>query len=195
MQECVEKEPARQQRGGKSWVGPALWLYGGLLAAVGTWVGLTPAVLPLPGLDDPTGLGWRAALGVGAGLLAAAISRAWVRWSESARRSAELLSELLGPLGAGTAWLLALLSGVAEEALFRGLLQPALGFWAASLLFGAAHWTPLRELRSWTLSTLVAGLCLGALFAGTGDLLAPTLMHVVVNGLNLRWLGERRSSD
>jgi membrane protease YdiL (CAAX protease family) len=31
---------------------------------------------------------------------------------------------------------------------------------------------------------------LGALFDYTGNLLAPAIAHVLINGVNLRWLGR-----
>ena len=82
-------------------------------------------------------------------------------------------------------WLLALLSGVAEEAFFRGALQPQVGLLAASLLFGAAHFVPRRELLLWTVFSIAAGLLLGWLFDATGNLVAPIVAHAGINGVNL----------
>ncbi len=86
------------------------------------------------------------------------------------------------------AWLLALASGIGEEALFRGALQPVVGLWWTSLLFAAAHFVPRRELLLWSVFSLLAGLLLGGLYEATGNLLAPTIAHVVINGVNLNRL-------
>ena len=111
--------------------------------------------------------------------------------TEAGRALAGELARLLGPISLGRAWLFALASGLAEEAFFRGALQPRVGFLAATLLFAAAHFVPAAKLWGWALFALVAGALFGALFAATGDLLAPFLAHALVNGLNLRWLASR----
>ena len=83
------------------------------------------------------------------------------------------------------------MSGFAEEAFFRGALQPRVGWLAASVLFGLAHFAPSRALLPWTGFAIVAGGILGGLYAATGNLLAPVLAHALVNALNLRWLSRR----
>ena len=80
---------------------------------------------------------------------------------------------------------------MAEEALFRGALQPQVGLLAASLLFGLAHFAPRRELLPWTVFSLAAGLLLGTLFEETGNLVAPVVAHAGINAVNLRWLSQR----
>jgi membrane protease YdiL (CAAX protease family) len=122
----------------------------------------------------------------GGGLVAA--SRLWTLHTRMGRRLAEYLAEILGPLSGASVVALALASGLGEEAFFRGALQPRVGLVIASLLFGLAHLVPRRELLPWAGFAVLAGVVLGALFEYTGNLLAPTVAHVVVNGLNLRWL-------
>jgi hypothetical protein len=100
---------------------------------------------------------------------------------------------VLGPVSLGRAWLFAGASGLAEEAFFRGALQPRVGWLAATLIFAATHFVPAPKLRVWALFALAAGALFGGLFAWTGDLLAPVLAHVLVNALNLRWLGRQRA--
>lgn len=129
-----------------------------------------------------------AVLGVLAGGLVVALSRLVTRhtgWGEALART---LARALGPLSVGECALLAAVSGGAEEALFRGALQPHVGLLAASALFAAAHFVPRRELLPWTAFAFLAGLLLGALFEGTGNLLAPIVTHALVNGVNLRFL-------
>jgi len=81
--------------------------------------------------------------------------------------------------------LLAMASGVSEELLFRGWLQPEVGIVAASLLFGAAHVWDRRALP-YGLYAAAMGFVLGGLFTYTGrGLWAPILAHVVNNLIGL----------
>ena len=173
----------------------ALAFYGVLLLAAFAWAALDGRALAwLPPSEVPGAVSaWRA---LGAGLLAAAIVvLASQQLSERTRLGAQLarlLGDALGPLTLAQCWLLALVSGIAEEAFFRGALQPQVGFVAASLLFGAAHFVPRRELLAWTFFAIAAGFLLGWLFAATGSLIAPVAAHVGINGVNLRRLTRGR---
>ena len=109
-------------------------------------------------------------------------------WGEALARA---LASLLGPLRGWECVSLALVSGVAEEALFRGAIQPHLGLVAASLLFGLAHFAPRRDLWPWTAFSLLAGLLLGSLFEITGNLTAPVVAHALINAVNLKLLSSR----
>jgi len=128
------------------------------------------------------------AVGAVAGLLAVQLSRAFSRQTRSGRAMARSLGSVLGDLSIRQCLVLALVSGIAEEALFRGTLQPRVGLVAASLLFGLAHFVPRRELAIWALMTVAAGFMLGLLFQETGNLIAPIVAHFTINALNLRWL-------
>ena len=81
--------------------------------------------------------------------------------------------------------LLAALSGVGEEAPFRGALQPEIGLVASSLLFGALHVGPDRRYVLWTLWAVGAGFLFGALYAWTGGILAPVIAHALHNAATL----------
>jgi membrane protease YdiL (CAAX protease family) len=171
----------------------ALLFYGGLLGAALAWGALSGQPLAWTAAEARDGTRWLRDLG--AGVLAAAIvvlaSRQLTRRTRAGAQLARRLAELLGPLSLGQCWLLALVSGVAEEAFFRGALQPQVGLVAASLLFGAAHFVPRRELFAWSLFSLAAGLLLGWLFDATGNLVAPITAHAGINGVNLRQLTRR----
>lgn len=110
------------------------------------------------------------------------------RWGDALGK---MLGAVLGPLSWAECIFLAALSGVAEEAFFRGALQPAVGWVAASLLFGLAHFAPRKELLPWTGFTVAAGFLLGALFDRTGNLIAPVFAHFLINAINLRFLAVR----
>ena len=89
---------------------------------------------------------------------------------------------------------LALASGVAEEAFFRGALQPHVGLVAASLIFGVVHFVPRREFLPWTVFAVAAGFLLGWLFDTTGNLVAPVVAHTTINAVNLWLLSNRHTS-
>jgi hypothetical protein len=173
-----------------------LGFYALMLAAAAVWRLAMDGVLPWGEAPDSAVLPilWRVTAGVGAGAALVVASRLWTSYSAAGQALAAELSRLLGPLSLGRAWLFAVASGLGEEAFFRGALQPRVGLLGATLIFAAAHFVPAPKLRIWALFALVAGAAFGALFAFTGDLLAPLLAHVLVNALNLRWLGERRQS-
>lgn len=80
---------------------------------------------------------------------------------------------------------LAVLSAVGEEILFRGALQPLLGFWITAALFGLLHGGSSRRFRVWTAFAVLAGLLLGGLATYTENLLAPILCHMTINYFNL----------
>lgn len=125
------------------------------------------------------------ALGLAAGAALVAGSAWLTRRVPAGERLARALAEAIGPLRPGQAWVLALASGIGEEALFRGALQPVVGLWLATLLFALAHFVPRRDLLLWSAFSGVAGLLLGGLYAATGNLVAPIVTHVLVNRVNL----------
>ena len=129
-----------------------------------------------------------------AGLVAVHLSRMFTRRTRSGEVMARALGSVLGTLSVYQCFVLALSSGIAEEALFRGALQPRVGLVLASLLFGLAHFVPRRDLAVWTLTTIAAGFMLGLLFQETGNLIAPTVAHFTINALNLRWLSANYGS-
>ena len=109
-------------------------------------------------------------------------------WGDELARS---MAEALGSLSVPNAILLAFASGLAEELFFRGALQPRVGWVLASLLFGCVHFVPRREFLPWTGFAIGAGFLFGALFVWTGNLVAPVVAHIVVNGVNLPRLVSR----
>jgi len=175
-------------------VGLASLFYAALLSAALGWSALSGRALLYAspagrarGIDWPFDLAAGALAGAGAILVSAAFTRA-TPWG---RELALALGALLGRLPLGACLLLAGMSGVAEEAFFRGALQPRVGLFWASLAFGAAHFAPRRELLLWTLFSVAAGLLLGWLFESTGNLVAPVVAHALINAVNLRVIALR----
>lgn len=170
----------------------ALLFYAAVAAAALLWrVGIEGENLLFASAEDAV-LGLRPlrdlGAGLGAGLAVIALSHELTRRTRVGADLARALARALGPLSLRQCVVLALASGIAEEAFFRGALQPRVGLVAASLIFGLAHFAPRRELLPWTVFSLAAGLLLGFLFDATGNLLAPVTAHVTVNAVNLRLL-------
>jgi membrane protease YdiL (CAAX protease family) len=101
-------------------------------------------------------------------------------------RSRPLVAEFLGPLLAACRWhellALALLAGISEELLFRGVLQPWIGRWGdtaglvgSNLIFGLAHCITL----TYAVVAGLVGIYLGLLLhlEGEANLLIPITTH------------------
>jgi len=180
-----EADPARL-------VGVAIVFYGLLFAAALLWAWLEgrPLALRSPGLEVP----WLrdGSLGLATAAALVAVSRALTAATSVGRALADALARVLGRPGLGVCLALAAISGIAEEAFFRGALQPRVGLVFASALFAAAHFAPRREFLPWPFFAFAAGLAFGALFDATGNLVAPVVAHAGVNAVNLYWLATRR---
>lgn len=118
------------------------------------------------------------------------LSALLTRTTRIGRDLARALAAALGPLGWRHCLVLAAASAVGEEALFRGALQPEIGWVAASVVFALAHLVPRRDLLPWSVFSLLAGLLLGFLYDATGNLVAPIAAHFGINAVNLRLLGS-----
>lgn len=140
------------------------------------------------------GADWKASVLVGLGFAAAVLLVSDLllerfAWTRLLRREVQVA---FSPLTPNVAVVLAVLSGVGEEVFFRGALQPSVGWVAASLAFGLLHTSFDRQLLGWTIFATIVGFGLGGLFQMTGGLLAPTLAHVVINGVQLARLATTR---
>lgn len=117
------------------------------------------------------------------------------RWGELKLSSLgglrDALSERIGRVSPGSAALMAVSSGVAEEALFRGALLPMLGVAGSSALFGVLHIGRDSRMWIWIVVAFVAGLAFAALSLATGDILAAAVAHAVVNYVGFLSLSGR----
>lgn len=93
-------------------------------------------------------------------------------------------------LSIGQIFIIAGLSSLGEEVLFRGLLTPVLGVVGSAVLFGLLHQIRGPSRWVWTAWATAVGLCLGAIFAATGSLVGPLLAHAIVNAVNLGYLRD-----
>ncbi|MEL6547357.1 MAG: CPBP family intramembrane glutamic endopeptidase [Myxococcota bacterium] len=163
--------------------------YGVMLAAafgVGAWQRSLTHWLPRP--EDVAS---HAALGVAAGLLVVALSRFAQRRFHWARALSNEFQSMLSGFSRRDAFMMALMSALGEELMFRGVVQrsfsdPVFGVVLTAGIFAALHVGPSKTFVPWTMMAFVVGLMFGALALVTGDLLAPVLAHGVINFLNLR---------
>jgi membrane protease YdiL (CAAX protease family) len=183
----------------RAFLGSSIVLYGGgflVTLLLVRWFG-APALRYTPGPWDEistwTGTGREAAIGTMAGVAVVVAGLVGRRFAAALRAMEQEFAAFFSWNPSwGDLFLLAATSSLAEEAFFRGLLQPWLGLHLASLLFAACHPPLSRRLLLWTPFALAMGYLLGWLFEVSGGLLiAPTLAHFTVNLLNLRIITGR----
>jgi membrane protease YdiL (CAAX protease family) len=142
------------------------------------WVSMRPAL----------SLATSAALGLALALGLVVMTRVAVARFGWARRLHGDLRPVARDLSLGQILLLAGLSSLGEELLFRGLLTPLLGVPLSALLFGLAHQMKGPSRWVWVAWATGVGVGLGAIFALTGSLVGPLVAHAVVNAVNLSYL-------
>ena len=167
---------------GPRFVRLAAVFYGLLVVAAALWCGLRGMDLPVFGASPATGL----LLGLATAAGTVSLSLVAYRLIPITRKLAEELAPTLvdGTDRAGLV-LLALFSGIGEEAFFRGAVQQEFGILIASVVFGLAHVGPDRRFVLWTVWAVLAGVVFGLLFERTGGLLAPVTAHAAHNAATL----------
>jgi membrane protease YdiL (CAAX protease family) len=125
-------------------------------------------------------------LGIGAGLLIAGASTLIVKWFGPARTLEQEFGWLLSNQNVYEIAILAVLSGVAEEIVFRGAIREMIGPYITVIIFAAAHPPFNSRLIFWPFFALVVGIVFEMEFVWTGkSLVAPILTHITVNFINL----------
>ncbi|MGI6552258.1 MAG: CPBP family intramembrane glutamic endopeptidase [Bacillota bacterium] len=74
-------------------------------------------------------------------------------------------------------------SALGEEILFRGVLQPLLGIFVSSFIFGLLHTGGKRALWGYGLAAFGIGMVFAHIYQISGELLIPVIAHGVYNGL------------
>ena len=105
--------------------------------------------------------------------------------SQTYNQLREIMTSILGPLPVASLIYLALISAVGEELLFRGAIQPFIGIFWTSLLFGLLHIGPTKQVSSWTLWAMVAGLLFGWSYEATTTLIPAMMAHFLVNAYSM----------
>ena len=110
--------------------------------------------------------------------------------------SDELAPTLVDGVDKGSLVLISIFSGVGEEMLFRGAVQPEFGLVVAALAFGLVHVGPDRRYLVWTVWAVLAGFLFGFLYEFSGGLLAPVIAHATHNAATfLVWKRSRRDES
>jgi len=128
------------------------------------------------------------ALGATLGVVVVALTPLFAERTAWARALEAELEPIAKALSGTDIALVALLSGLSEELFFRGAMQPVLGIWITSIIFGALHTGPKRAFLAWSIWAFVMGLLLGWIFDFTGVLWGPVLAHVYINQRNLTYM-------
>lgn len=175
------------------------WILYLVLAVVGAiWVGWRRGSIPLELFIDLDGWWIDLGLGVGAGLLLIGVWEVARYIFPLARELERSIAKILSSVDVSEAVALAILSGFAEELFFRGAVQGAFAshgwFWAA-ILFAVLHTGSGKAFRLWTVFAFIAGVVLGLLMHWRGNLLAPVVGHMVVNGVNLTRIARQQSPE
>lgn len=180
---------------GLNFVRLGIWFYGAMAIVAVLWrTGIYGEPIFFASTESENQpVAWLANLGLGVavGLVVVLLSGIATRVTKWGDELARAMAETLGPISTPDAILLAVASGMAEEMLFRGALQPRVGLIVATVLFAAVHFVPRREFLPWTAFALVVGIVFGLMFEATGNLLAPIVAHAVINGINLPMLVNR----
>lgn len=126
-----------------------------------------------------------------------ALGPGWFRALEDIVRPA--VDALFRGQGRAVVILAALLAGVGEELLFRGVLQawlaeglgPWIGLGVASLVFGFMH----AVSPAYFVVATVMGLYLGALYHFTGNLVLASLVHAIYDWIAIEFVLRRIDRD
>lgn len=162
----------------------AVLFYGFIAAAGIVWMHYTTPrkIGDLMTVGDPA---MTFGLGIGAGLAVALASQLGVKLFSFARSLEQEFGWLLGNQSYGEIFVLAVMSGVAEEILFRGAMQQWFGPIFATFIFALAHPPFNPRLAMWPVFALLVGGVLALEFELTRNLIAPILTHAIVNLVNL----------
>jgi len=154
------------------------------------WFDRPAWVHPEPWFELPKSVAhvYSAALGVALGGLVVVITRRLVERVAWAQELARALKPFARDLTGTGIVVIALLSSVGEEFLFRGLLEPWLGVWLQAVLFGLLHQMRGPSRWAWAVWAGIVGLLFGMVFVATGSIVGPIVAHAVINGFNLNYL-------
>ena len=147
--------------------------------------------------DPVTGMLTSALLGITLAILLIVGTRLAAARFSAVRQLEDDLRPMARALSPGEILVVAGLSSLGEELLFRGLLVPWIGILASSVVFGLVHQINAKSRWVWVGWATGVGLMLGTIFVATGSLVGPLIAHAVVNAVNLshmRAQGDSRTA-
>lgn len=131
-------------------------------------------------------------IGIFLGLAVVQLSRLLSKYADWAKRIDEDFALYFTNMSSVELSLMAVLSSLAEEVIFRGWLQNYLGLVLTSIIFGLLHIPPKKEHWPWTISALLMGFVLGVLYDWRGAVTAPFIAHFTINYFNLHALAKQQ---
>jgi membrane protease YdiL (CAAX protease family) len=151
-----------------------------------------PWVYPKPLLNLAPGVALTLSTSLGVAFASAIIigTRLVVVRFEWARRLHAELRPIAVELTLGEVLIVAGLSSLGEELLFRGLLTPTTGVVISAVIFGLAHQVRGKSRWVWATWATLVGLVFGLIFAATGSLVGPLVAHALINAVNLSYLRD-----
>jgi membrane protease YdiL (CAAX protease family) len=99
----------------------------------------------------------------------------------------QIVRPLFEHVSAGHIAIVSILAGLGEELLFRGALQPLIGWFGASIVFGGVH-VAGRGFIGYGLWAAFIGALFGGLMEWTGGLTAPVVAHAVYDAAALAYV-------
>lgn len=132
--------------------------------------------------------------GLAVGAMLAVSGEFLTRFTEWGRALMKVMRLIIGRPHFFDVVLMALLSALGEELVFRGLAMPYFGLIGSSAIFGLVHLIPRKRLWVWSVWATGAGLIFGYLAQATGGLLAPFAAHFLVNAVGLSTLAYRKTA-
>ncbi len=135
----------------------------------------------------------QAGAGAGLGLLLVALSRVLTAKVRAMKELEAALASLVGSTGPFHVLVLALVSGPAEEMLFRCALLDLTGPVWSTLAFALCHTGPAKKFRAWTLMAGVVGALFAWMVLDGWGLASVALAHSTLNFLNLLRLARYRA--
>ncbi|MBN2722687.1 MAG: CPBP family intramembrane metalloprotease [Deltaproteobacteria bacterium] len=96
--------------------------------------------------------------------------------------------EMSKSLNDASPFTLALTSSLAEEFLFRGLIQYVGGYYVQAIFFGFMHWPSGKKLIIWPVWALLSGSVFGLMVSYTGSIWGVVIVHFAINLTSLREL-------
>jgi membrane protease YdiL (CAAX protease family) len=165
-------------------VGYAVLIEGGLLGIAMIWI----SVQDIPWRSALTPSVLHSCTGIVAGIVLFTVNYVVVeygsRYLSFFRAIKRLIEEDVSPLfkniPLGAVVLIAIVSGVAEEIFFRGVLQRQIGLLFSSILFGLAHIWKTTAIVYGVYAAII-GMYFGGLYALTGNLWVPIIAHIINN--------------
>lgn len=122
--------------------------------------------------------------GMGLALAAALVMGGAYRVFHPLRRSvAPVLSSIREEFTLSGLLFMGIVSALGEEMLFRGVLQPLVGLFLSSLIFGLLHTGGKSSLWGYGLAAFSIGLVFAYIYQVTGELLITIIAHGLYNGL------------